>query len=305
MDVLAIGNALIDIFSFVEDDFSSSIGFHKGTTTHVSEERMENLLLLLNDTVSMAGGSAANTAKLLSRLGLASAYAGKCGNGASGNSFENELQADGVTTFISRSDKFTGLCCTLLGSDGRQTVIVTRGAAEDFTEENVPIESIADASLLYLEMYLMTQRNAVFAALDQAKRSKVRIAVDLSNPHIVKEHRDDIWKIIREYAEIIFATEEEAAALTDLAPIEAAHKIAANCDTFILKRAELGVAAYRGGNEFHVPAAHTTVIDTTGAGRCILGGIPVRPARRQPSRFLLQFRKHPLCRDTQDSRYTH
>ncbi len=264
MDILGIGNALIDVYCFVNEDFPSSLGFHKGTVNHVGQDRIRKVLESLQDPVIMAGGGAANTMKLAARLGLETGFIGMIGDGHAGSLFESSLSQAGVRTILARCEEGTGVCCTLLGSDSRRTHIVSPGAALGLTMKDVSPERIRAAGMLYLELFPLASGTVPFEAAEYAKVHGIPVAVDLSSAGIVRSNRDAVLEMVRNNVEILFATQEEATALFGRVPDEG--ELAELCDTVVLKRGSDGVSAFSGEISCSLPAPDTVAIDTSGAG---------------------------------------
>lgn len=264
MDILGIGNALIDIYCFVNEDFPASLGFHKGTVNHVRQDRIRKVLESIQDPVIMAGGGAANTMKLAARLGLETGFIGKVGDGYAGTLFESSLGEAGVRTLLARCEEGTGVCCTLLGSDGRRTLVVSPGAALGLTMEDVPLERLRAAGMLYLELFPLASGTVPIEAARYAKAHGIPVTADLSSAGIVRSNRDAVRRMVRNDVEILFVTEEEAAALFGRVPEE--EELAELCDTVVLKRGTDGVSAFSGGISCRLPAPDAEAVDTTGAG---------------------------------------
>ena len=77
LQVVGIGNALVDVLAPAPDTFIAEHDLAKGAMTLVDLERSAELYEALDGAVEMSGGSAANTACGISSFGGRAAYIGK------------------------------------------------------------------------------------------------------------------------------------------------------------------------------------------------------------------------------------
>ena len=171
IDVVAIGNAIVDVIARQQDGFLAEQGIEKGAMTLIDTERAENLYAAMGPGIEMSGGSAANTASGLAGLGAKAAYVGKVANDQLGQVFRHDITAQGVS-FETASDAEgapTARCLILVTPDAQRSMNTFLGACVNLTPADVDEEVIARAKLVYLEGYLWDPPQAKEAFLKAAR----------------------------------------------------------------------------------------------------------------------------------------
>ena len=95
-DVVAIGNAIVDVIAMVDDSFLDRNGMTKGSMALIETERALELTSALPDSMETSGGSAANTIAGIASLGGDVAYIGKVSDDAFGDIFTRGMADIGV-----------------------------------------------------------------------------------------------------------------------------------------------------------------------------------------------------------------
>ena len=134
MDILGIGNALIDIFCFSDDETALSLGLHPNQAIHVTSERLDELLLAVPSRISVSGGSASNTVKAAAALGASCAFVGCVGTEDRerdlwGQIFARELLSFGVQCVLENRTETSGRCLVLHMPGGLKSIACAPGAA--------------------------------------------------------------------------------------------------------------------------------------------------------------------------------
>src|SRR4051794_34902158 len=96
LDVVAVGNAIVDVLAHADDQFVTDLGVEKGSMTLVDAERSAALYERVGPAVEASGGSAANTAAGVASLGGTAAFIGKVADDTLGQVFTHDLRAAGV-----------------------------------------------------------------------------------------------------------------------------------------------------------------------------------------------------------------
>ena len=96
MNVLTVGNAIVDIFARCEDEFLNSQEIGKGMMNLVDAARSAQLYGALESPREISGGSAANTAVGIVALGGTAGFVGRVQDDALGHGFINDIRAAGV-----------------------------------------------------------------------------------------------------------------------------------------------------------------------------------------------------------------
>lgn len=283
MEIVGVGNALMDIIAFVHDEFAPSIGFHNNTTTHLDSARIEAVMDQLPETpLISAGGGAANTTRVASMLGIKSTFVGSVGGDRLGGLYRADLALAGVSLKLVSSSRPTGVFLSMTRSDGGRTILVSPGAALDISQSSPPPDIFRRGSILYLEGFLLRDREYFMACLDGARLAGMEIAVDLASYGLVSVERGFLLEVLPEYASYIFANEDEFCALTELPAEEGLDFLADSGPAFIIKVGERGAVYAQGENRFESPVRAQLPLDETGAGDAFAAGFLAGLARGLP-----------------------
>src|SRR3954454_24865755 len=100
LDVLAIGNAIVDGIADADDDFLARQGMHKGAMRLIDEAEAERLYADMGPARELSGGSAANTAAGIAALGLRAGFIGQLADDQLGEIFAPHIPTPwgGVST---------------------------------------------------------------------------------------------------------------------------------------------------------------------------------------------------------------
>ncbi|MBS3165344.1 adenosine kinase [Candidatus Woesearchaeota archaeon] len=268
LDVVGIGNPLLDHIASVRDADLASLGLVKGTMRLIGEGDARHLLGLVSTAQRFPGGSCCNTMLGLAHLGGKAAYIGAVGEDEQARFLENALASRGVVPLLVRRKGITGACVVLLSEDAERTLNTHLGAAQSLTAADIRERDIQNASYLHLEGYLWDtsgQAAAAERAVRLAKKLGVRVSLDLADPFAVERHRDTFLRLLPD-CDVLFANEEEARIFTGFSAEEAAPLLAKRCPFVVVKLGAKGslIVSERKAHQiapFQVPA-----VDTTGAG---------------------------------------
>ena len=280
LDVLAIGNAIVDVIADVDDAFLDAEGLTKGSMRLIDAAEATRLYSHMGAGREASGGSAANTAAGVAALGGKAGFIGQVAPDQLGEFYTHDLTAIGVefTTAPHDYGEPTARSMVLVTPDGHRTMNTFLGAAQHLPVSALDEAQIAGAAILYLEGYLWdpeTPRYAMIKAIDVARAAGRKVAFTLSDSFCIDRHRDGFNQLIGGgKIDILFANEAEIQALAGVAHFETA--VAAVKDkvaTLVVTRSEKGAIAIAGGERAVVPAEPVeTVVDTTGAGDLFAAG---------------------------------
>lgn len=281
-DVVAIGNAIVDVIAKADDAFIIAENLKKNTMQLLfSTEAAEALYAKMGPGIEASGGSAANTVAGLAALGRTCGFIGQVADDQLGQVFAHDIRALGVafdTPMRAETDPSTARCLILVTPDGHRTMNTYLGASQFLPESALDRDLIADGAILYLEGYLWDPeepRAAMRAAIDIAHAAGRKVAFTLSDTFCISRHRADFVKLIENGdIDILFANEAEITSLNETEDFEAAvAKTAAHVPLLVVTRSEHGAIAVANGERFAVPAAPVAaVVDTTGAGDLFAAG---------------------------------
>ncbi len=272
--VVGIGNAIIDILAYVDDEFLKKNNIKKGVMNLISSERSKELLKGIKISKKVAGGSAANTIVGLSQLGLDTSYIGKVNNDLLGEFFINELNKNHVTfnnlNKIILNNLATGHCIVLVTPDGERTMNTYLGITEFLSKDDLDIDILNNCEWIYLEGYRYDGVDSQLAfelAINETKKSRGKIALSLSDPFCVDRHRKKFLDIIENGIDLIFCNEKELMSLTEESNLNSAlTKCTEYSCEVVCTVAEKGVMIKKEVSWINVPTDRVKIVDTTGAG---------------------------------------
>ncbi|MCR0985798.1 adenosine kinase [Roseomonas populi] len=289
LDILGIGNAIVDVVASATDATLAGWGMAKGSMALVDTDRAQAIHAAVGEGVQTGGGSAANTCAAAAALGAKVGYLGKVADDAPGQAFAEDLKKLGIhfPTKPLKGGSPTARCLILVTPDGQRTMNTYLGACVAFGEEDVDQAAVESAAVTYLEGYLFDPPAAQAAfrrAAGIAHGAGRQVAITLSDSFCVGRHKAAFLDFIARDADIVFANEDEARALFDAVDADAATQaFAATGKLVALTRSEKGsriISPKQGVIE--VPAVPTTLIDSTGAGDAYAAGFLAAHARGLP-----------------------
>ena len=279
-DVIAIGNAIVDIMAASDDATIDRLSLNKGGMTLVDADGARRLYDAMGPAKEISGGSAANTLAGLAALGAKCAFIGQVADDQFGRVFAHDIRAGGIdfdTAARAEAEPPTAQCLIFVTPDAQRTMNTFLGASQYLPAAALDEEAIASAKVLYLEGYLWDPeepRAAMRRAIEAARTAGREVAFTLSEVFVIDRHGDDFRKLIAEgLIDVLFANHTELAALTGESDFEAG--IAALKDkvpTLVVTCGAEGATAIKRGERATVPSVATTVIDTTGAGDLFAAG---------------------------------
>lgn len=279
LDVVGIGNAIVDVLANADDDLLLRQGMTKGAMTLIDAARAESLYSVMGSAIEVSGGSAANTIAGLASLGGRAGFMGKIGNDQLGGIFRHDIQANGVVfeTASAKSATPTARCLIFVTPDAQRTLNTYLGACIEFGPEDVDPTLVSHSKVTYLEGYLWDPPAAKAAFLKAAKVAREagrKVALSLSDAFCVERHRAEFRELLREHVDILFANEAEIRSLWQVDSFDKALQATrGQCEIAALTRSARG-SVILAGNEVHIvdAAPISQLVDTTGAGDLYAAG---------------------------------
>ena len=219
-DVIAIGNAIVDVMAPCDDALIEQLGLLKGGMTLIDTQRAHDLYDAMGPAREISGGSAANTLAGLAALGAKCAFIGQVADDQLGEVFAHDIRAGGIAfaTAARADEPPTARCLIFVTPDGQRTMNTFLGASQYLPASALDEAAIADAKILYLEGYLWDPeepRAAMRRAIAAAKNAGRKVAFTLSDAFVIERHGADFRAMIETGdIDILFANEHELAALT-------------------------------------------------------------------------------------------
>ena len=280
VQVIGIGNAIVDVIASIEERFLDENGVEKGIMQLIDTARAVELYGRMGPAREVSGGSAANTIAGLAALGARTAYVGKVKDDQLGAIFAHDLRAQGAgyATPLAPRDHAaeTGRCMVLVTPDGERSMNTYLGVSEFLAPEDVDEAEMAGAEWIFLEGYRFDgpDSQAAFGkAIRATKSNGGKVAITLSDPFCVERHRDAFLAMIRADVDLLVANEHELCSLyltEDLAV--AMGRAEAEVQVTACTVGERGAHVLAGGERVHAPATAVRVVDATGAGDLFASG---------------------------------
>jgi sugar/nucleoside kinase (ribokinase family) len=238
------------------------------------------------------GGSAANQAAWMARLGLSVVFAGRAG-AADAGFHRRELARLGVEPRLAADESAaTGEIVVLVGPDGERTMITDRGANLRLRPDDVPATLLDGVALLHLTGYSFFApgpRRVVLGLIAEAGRRRVPFTVDPGSAAFLRQLAPGAFLAWTKGAAVCFPNRDEAAVLAGLAvpggpatrpagagggdPRLAAAVLARNYGAVVLKLGAGGAVLAAGdATPVPIPVSPAEVRDTTGAGDAFCAG---------------------------------
>lgn len=280
LDVVGVGNAIVDVLTQASDDFLAQHGLVKGSMTLIDEARATELYASMGPGLEASGGSAANTMAGLASLGGKPAYIGRVCNDQLGEIFSHDMRASGIHFTVPpvAGGPSTARCLILVTPDAQRTMNTYLGACVDLCPEDVDEELVRRGKVLYLEGYLWDRPKAKEAFVKAARVAAAagrKVALSLSDSFCVARHRESFLELVAHHVDILFANETEIKALYATESFdEAARHARQHTKLAALTRGPQGSVLIAGEEQVHVSAEPISkVVDTTGAGDLYAAGV--------------------------------
>ncbi len=273
LDIVGIGNAIVDVLSQSEDSFLEQENLDKGAMILVDEEQAAELYAKMGPAIEVSGGSVANTIAALASLGSKTGFIGKIGSDQLGGVFQHDMQAMGVefNTPALTDGPATAHCLVFITPDAQRTMCTFLGASNMIANADIDKELIKSAKILYLEGYLFDRQSAkkaFFTAAEIAKNTKTKVAISLSDSFCVERHREEFLELLENHIDILFANENEIKALFETDKLDdTIYNIKKICDIAVITKSAEGSIIVEPNKKYEIPAFPVkNIIDTTGAG---------------------------------------
>lgn len=279
-DVTAVGNAIVDMISFVDDGFLAAHGLNKGAMTLIDLEQSKRLFDAAGQLTQQSGGSAANTIAGIASFGGRCAYIGKTANDETGQVFHHDMQAQNID-FNTKTDDELGLptakCMIFVTPDAERTMATYLGVSTELAPDDLDAAKIRNAQVTYLEGYLFDKelaKEAFHAASIMAHTAGKLVALTLSDPFCVDRHRDDFLALIDGHVDILFANEQELLSLYQTDNWDhALEHVGKTVSVCAATKGAKGATILFHGQRFEISANPVdNLVDTTGAGDMFAAG---------------------------------
>ena len=276
MEILGIGNAIVDVICKVDDDFITKNNLTKSTMKLIFDENeFKNLLSNLKIEKTVSGGSVANSIVGLSQLGNEVGFIGKVNDDELGSKYEDGLKQENVKYFYSKKKEElpTGTCLILVTPDSERTMCTFLGTAGKINKNDVDVKAVKNSKITFLEGYLWDEGDPK-TAFDKAIQNSNRVAMSLSDLFCVERHKPHFLDLVKNKLNITFANEQEIMSLIDAKNFDEVISFSKNLKKLIvLTRGEKGSIAINGDEVVECGIQkNLKVVDLTGAGDLFAAG---------------------------------
>ena len=277
-DATGIGSALLDFIVEVDDKFIERLGLTKGNMHLIDARQSREILQLINkmNIYSAPGGSSANTIAGIAMMGGKASFIGNAGSDENGKIYTDKTLEAGVASFVRRGEGITGHAITFITPDSERTFATHLGAAVELHADDIDFSIISNSSILHLEGYLFESgnlRDVCYKSMKTAKDNGVLISIDLSDPALIVRIRDVFNDVVGNYADIIFANEDEAFTFTGLKERDALNALSNNSFAAIVKLGAKGSLIKSEGKIIEIDVVDTELVNTNGAGDMYAAGL--------------------------------
>ena len=280
IDVLCIGNAIVDIIARCDDAFLADNEIIKAAMNLIDAERAELLYSRMGPAIEASGGSADNTAAGIASFGGKAAFFGKVAKDQLGDIYTHDIRAQGVRfeTTPLLAPPPTARSMIFVTPDGERSMNTYLGACVELGPEDVQPEIVAEAKVTYFEGYLWDPPRAKEAIRECARiahENGREMSMTLSDPFCVGRYRDEFLDLMRSgTVDIVFANASEAKSLYETDNLDhALDRIAGDCKLAAVTLSEEGSIIVRGDERVPVkPMQIRELVDTTGAGDLYAAG---------------------------------
>ena len=279
LDVVGIGNAIVDVITTEGDDFLNRHEMTKGAMMLVDESRAEAIYAAMGAATVASGGSAANTIAGIASFGGKTGYIGKVRNDILGDAFRRDITAVGAafTTPATTEGPATARCLIVVTPDAQRTMNTYLGACVTLSPSDLDEELIRSAAITYLEGYLYDEKlaqEAFVAAAHMAHTAGRKVSLSLSDAFCVNRHRAAFLELVEHHVDILFANAAEIEALFETSDIDhAIDTLRKMTSLAAITRSEHGSLVVGHDGVFEVAASPVArVVDTTGAGDLYAAG---------------------------------
>lgn len=269
--IIGVGNPIVDAIALVEEAYLSQLDGDKGGMVLVNEDIISGLIASLPAApVPAPGGSAGNTLFALAKMGASCSFLGKIGNCEEGAFYRDSFaKLGGDITRFKVGSVSNGRCLSLVTPDGERTMRTDLGAAMSLSPDEISVSDFVGCTHAHIEGYLLFNESLMLRVIESAKEAGCTISLDLASFEVVNATKSILPGILRNYVDIVFANEEEAAAFTVINEDYSAMalELAEHCEIAAVKVGAHGSYIAHGGSVEKIePVPAERVIDTTGAG---------------------------------------
>ena len=277
--ILGIGNAIVDVLAKVDDEFLIKRNFIKGSMKLINKSEFEDLKKNIKIEKIVAGGSVANTMSGISYLKGNPSFIGKVNSDSFGEMYKKSLEDINVDfQYIQKKESLpTGASIILITPDSERTMCTYLGISSHLSENDINENNIINNELIFLEGYLWdkgTSEKMFKHAINIAKKSKVKIAMSLSDVFCVTRHKEDFYNLFKNDLDILIGNENEINELTNKKNLlDSINQLKGFNKLIVVTRSDKGSVAIKDNEIINCESTKVNkILDLTGAGDLFAAG---------------------------------
>ena len=275
MNILGIGNAIVDVICKVDDEFLAKNGLAKSNMKLIDEVEFKKLLGNLKIEETVSGGSVANSIVGLSQLGDKVGFIGKVSDDELGKKYEQGLKKENVEYFYTKKKENlpTGTCLILITPDSERTMCTFLGTAGKINKTDIDVQAIKNSEITFLEGYLWDEGEPK-EAFNEAIEYSNKIAMSLSDKFCVDRHKKNFLDLVKNKLDITFANEQEILELIDATSFNDVISFGKKINkTLVITRSDKGSVVINQNEVVECKSQkNLKIVDLTGAGDLFAAG---------------------------------
>ena len=275
MNILGIGNAIVDVICKVDDEFLAKNGLAKSNMKLIDEIEFKKLLGNLKIEETVSGGSVANSIVGLSQLGDKVGFIGKVSDDELGQKYEQGLKKENVEYFYTKKKEKlpTGTCLILITPDSERTMCTFLGTAGKINKTDIDAQAIKNSEITFLEGYLWDEGEPK-EAFNEAINYSNKIAMSLSDKFCVDRHKKNFLDLVKNKLDITFANEQEILELIDATSFNDVISFGKKINkTLVITRSDKGSVVINQNEVVECKSQkNLKIVDLTGAGDLFAAG---------------------------------
>jgi fructokinase len=212
--ILGIGNAIVDVFVKVDDNFLSKNNLTKGSMKLIEKKEFEILKNTIKIEKIEAGGSVANTMAGIAYLEGNPSFIGKISHDEFGKIYKKSLEKINVNFLYSekKENLLTGTSIIFITPDSERTMCTYLGISSQLSKDDINEDHIKNHDIILLEGYLWDKgiSEEMFKnVIRLAKKNNIQVAMSLSDIFCVNRHREDFLELLKNDLNILIGNENE------------------------------------------------------------------------------------------------
>jgi ribokinase len=276
LDFIGFGALNVDYVYEVDDLSNIIVGGREctaGSEMFCTEEEFVEVKKMLEKHGRLAGrnagGSAANTAYAMNKMGFRSGYVGKVGKDENGDFLLDSMAGVDISR-VARGG-VTGMTVVVLDPEGERTIIVLPNCNDDIVFADIDIDYVTDAAFLHMTSFAGENPTDAQNKTAELMRGKTLLSFD---PGEISTQKGLVKMMpTLKNSHILFITDREVRLLTGEDYVDGTREIIKyGPEIVVCKQGKIGSYILTHDQEFRVAALEVQAIDKTGAGDVYAAG---------------------------------